>query len=165
MSYVTRFELVGRDDVDVAGGKGANLGELTRAGLPVPPGFVLTTAAYREFVRTAGIGEKIVTLAGGGPDAYDEPSARIRELFTAAPVPGDMAAEITGAWQELGGGAVAVRSSATAEDLEGASFAGQQDTYLNVRGAQALLAAPSPCSTRPTSWRVFKYHQPGSERL
>ncbi|MGH3823620.1 MAG: PEP/pyruvate-binding domain-containing protein [Pseudonocardiaceae bacterium] len=161
MSYVTRFDQVGRDDVDVAGGKGANLGELARAGLPVPPGFVLTTAAYREFVRTSEIGAEIFTLAAehadAGPDAYDEPSACIRGLFTAAAVPGDMAAEITRAWQALGGGPVAVRSSATAEDLEGASFAGQQDTYLNVRGAPALLAAVRDCWASLWTARAMAY--------
>ena len=111
MSYVMRFAELGRGDIAVAGGKGANLGELTRAGLPVPPGFVLTTAAYRA--------------ASGW----------------VAPIPEDMAREITEAWSALGEVPVAVRSSATAEDLEDASFAGQQDTYLNVRGADALLDA------------------------
>lgn len=161
MSYVTRFDQVGRDDGGVAGGKGANLGELVRAGLPVPPGFVLTTAAYREFVRASGIGAEILTLAAvpaeARPDAYDEPSARIRGLFTAVAVPGDMAAEITRAWQAIGGGPVAVRSSATAEDLEGASFAGQQDTYLNVRGAQALLAAVRDCWASLWTARAMAY--------
>ncbi len=72
MSYITRFDQVGRDDVDVAGGKGANLGELARARLPVPPGFVLTTAAYQEFVQTSGIGAEILTLAAVHADAGPE---------------------------------------------------------------------------------------------
>ena len=126
MSYVMRFAELGRGDIAVAGGKGANLGELTRAGLPVPPGFVLTTAAYRD----VGVG---------------------------APIPEDMAREITGAWVALGEVPVAVRSSATAEDLEEASFAGQQDTYLNVRGAEALLEAVRECWASLWTERAVAY--------
>jgi rifampicin phosphotransferase len=128
-----RFADLGRGDIAVAGGKGANLGELTRAGLPVPPGFVLTTAAYR-----AVAGER-------------------RDGFTFRPVPEDMAREITEAWAALGGEPVAVRSSATAEDLEEASFAGQQDTYLNVRGAEALLAAVQQCWASLWTERAVAY--------
>ena len=126
MSYVMRFAELGRGDIAVAGGKGANLGELTRAGLPVPPGFVLTTAAYRD----VGVG---------------------------APIPEDMAREITEAWSALGEVPVAVRSSATAEDLEDASFAGQQDTYLNVRGAAALLEAVRECWASLWTERAVAY--------
>jgi len=126
MSYVMRFAELGRGDIAVAGGKGANLGELTRAGLPVPPGFVLTTAAYRD----VGVG---------------------------APIPEDMAREITEAWVALGEVPVAVRSSATAEDLEEASFAGQQDTYLNVRGAEALLEAVRECWASLWTERAVAY--------
>jgi hypothetical protein len=140
MSYVVQFAELGREDVAVAGGKGANLGELTRAGLPVPPGFVLTTAAYRAFVDA--ISAEILTIAAE-PD--ETGAARIRALITSQEIPDAMAAEITEAWTELGGKPVAVRSSATAEDLEGASFAGQQDTYLNVHGASALLNAVRDC--------------------
>jgi rifampicin phosphotransferase len=133
MSYVVRFAELGRGDIAVAGGKGANLGELTRAGLPVPPGFVLTTAAYRA-------------VAGNNRDG-----------FTSRPIPEDMAREITEAWSALGEGPVAVRSSATAEDLEGASFAGQQDTYLNVRGAAALLDAVRECWASLWTERAVAY--------
>jgi len=126
MTYVVRFADLGRGDIAVAGGKGANLGELTRAGLPVPPGFVLTTAAYRD----VGVG---------------------------APIPEDMAREITDAWAELGEVPVAVRSSATAEDLDEASFAGQQDTYLNVRGAEALLEAVRQCWASLWTERAVAY--------
>ena len=136
-SYVVRFADLGRGDVAVAGGKGANLGELTRAGLPVPPGFVLATAAYRAFVEE--VESEILALAARAE------AAGIRALITSREIPEGMAREITDAWTALGGGPVAVRSSATAEDLEGASFAGQQDTYLNVRGAAALLGAVREC--------------------
>ena len=131
MSYVMRFAELGRGDIAVAGGKGANLGELTRAGLPVPPGFVLTTAAYRAVVDDRG--------------------------FPSRPIPQDMAREITEAWAALGEVPVAVRSSATAEDLEEASFAGQQDTYLNVRGADALLEAVRECWASLWTERAVAY--------
>ncbi len=152
MSYVVRFAELGRGDVAVAGGKGANLGELTRAGLPVPPGVVLTTAAYRAFVDA--IGDEILALAAE-PDAAG--GARIRALITSMPIPDAIAHEITEAWTALGGRPVAVRSSATAEDLEGASFAGQQDTYLNVHGASALLVAVRECWASLWTDRAITY--------
>ena len=158
MRYIRPFAALGRDDLADAGGKGANLGELTRAGLPVPPGFVLTTAAYRAFV--AGIGEEVLRLADlprdAEPAAYDEPARRIHALFAAAPVPDDIAAELRAARAALGP-AVAVRSSATAEDLEGASFAGQQDTFLDVRGDDALLAAVRDCWASLWTARAMAY--------
>lgn len=135
MRYLRQLADVGRGDLALVGGKGANLGELIRAGLPVPPGFVLTTDAYRAYVASTGIGERIL-------DALDDPR-RVRALFT-APVPDDVAGELLAARTELGP-AVAVRSSATAEDLDDASFAGQQDTVLDVRGDDALLAAVRRC--------------------
>ncbi len=114
MKLVAPLDAVGRADLPLAGGKGANLGELVRNGFPVPPGFVVTTHAY--------------DLAG-----------RDDEL------PGELRREIAAAYAALGAGPVAVRSSATAEDLPGAAFAGQQDTYLNVVGEQALLDAVRRC--------------------
>ena len=149
MSYVVRFAELGRGDIAVAGGKGANLGELTRAGLPVPPGFVLTTAAYRTFVE--GVQEKVLAFASASD------AAGIRALLTAPPIPDEMAREVTEAWSALGEVPVAVRSSATAEDLEGASFAGQQDTYLNVRGAAALLDAVRECWASLWTERAMAY--------
>src|SRR5690242_19903594 len=148
MRYLRQLADVGRGDLAVAGGKGANLGELTRAGLPVPPGFVLTTAAYRTFVATSGIGEQVLAAADldadAGPGAYEEPARRIRALFAAAPVPDELVGPLLAARSGLGP-AVAVRSSATAEDLADASFAGQQETFLNVAGTDALLGAVRDC--------------------
>jgi pyruvate,water dikinase len=161
MRFIRRFDDLGRDDVESAGGKGANLGELTGAGLPVPAGFVLTTAAYRAFVTTSGIGDRVLALADvprdAEPAAYEEPSTRIRALFASAEVPDEVARELLDARGELGGVAVAVRSSATAEDLEGASFAGQQDTFLNVRGPDALLAAVRDCWASLWTARAMAY--------
>jgi len=160
MTVIRRLTEIGRSDIALAGGKGANLGELVRAGLPVPRGFVLTTEAYREFVTVSGISENLPVLAapvGTGPASYNAPSARIRELFEAAEVPPEMAEQIVAAYGELGHEPVAVRSSATAEDLAGASFAGQQDTYLNVRGARPLLGAIRDCWASLWTARAMAY--------
>src|SRR6185437_9981054 len=124
---VRRIEEVTAADVDSAGGKGANLGELTRAAFPVPEGFIITTEAYAQAARAAGVDP-------------NEPADAAERLRT-SDVPDGIAAAAREAYAALGGGAVAVRSSATAEDLPGASFAGQQDTYLNVDGEAALLDA------------------------
>src|SRR5215831_7596834 len=130
-------------DVAIAGGKGANLGELTCAGFPVPDGFVLTTAAYAVAARAAGVDPR-------------DPAAAAERLRT-APVPGAIAATARDAYAALGGGPVAVRSSATAEDLPGASFAGQQDTILNVTGEEALLDAVRRCWASLWNERAVAY--------
>src|SRR5215212_10059826 len=142
MTYTVWFDEIRKDDIALAGGKGANLGELSRVGLPVPPGFVVITAAYDAFVEVSGIKGDVVALASvpptEDPDAFEEVAEGIRALFSGGKVPEEMADEIRAAYVELGKDgemAVAVRSSATAEDLPGMSFAGQQETYLNVRGA------------------------------
>src|SRR5919108_4320847 len=118
-------------DIAVAGGKGANLGELIAAGFAVPDGYVLTTAAYRAAARAAKV----------NPSKPDEAADRLRSTA----VPKAVATAATRAYEQLGSGKVAVRSSATAEDLPGASFAGQQDTYLDVDGRDALLDAIRRC--------------------
>ncbi|MCA1814061.1 MAG: phosphoenolpyruvate synthase [Halobacteriales archaeon] len=136
---------VGRADIAVAGGKGANLGEMVQVGFPVPPAFVVTAQAYADFVNSSGLRKQVEeSLKGLNPDdnrALHEASERIRKLFTQAKLPDDLAKQIRDAYASLskgteGGAFVAVRSSATAEDLPEASFAGQQDTFLNVRGQE-----------------------------
>ena len=159
MIFIKQFDQVGRDDIDQAGGKGANLGELTRAGLPVPPGFVIVTGAYREYVAEHQLADKIAALAapGGDPAGYESASEQIRALF-AAEVSDAVRAEIADAYAALGENvAVAVRSSATAEDLPEASFAGQQDTYLNVRGLEDLLVAVRECWASLWTARAMSY--------
>ncbi|HWM57523.1 MAG TPA: PEP/pyruvate-binding domain-containing protein [Pseudonocardia sp.] len=160
MQCVRRFAELGRGDIELAGGKGANLGELTRAGLPVPPGFVLTTAAYHAFVAAGGLAEQILALARLPADAassrYETAADRIRALFTTTEVPAELTTEIAEAYAGLGDVAVAVRSSATAEDLEGASFAGQQDTFLNV-GGDALVGAVRDCWASLWTARAMAY--------
>ncbi|HEY5785466.1 MAG TPA: PEP/pyruvate-binding domain-containing protein [Microlunatus sp.] len=158
---VAALDAFGRGDIDLAGGKAANLGELVRSGLPVPPGFVVTTAAYREFVDTHHLRDRIVALvpasADADPSAYELAAHAIGDLFSAGRVPDDLAAAIVGAYRELGGNAVAVRSSATAEDLEGASFAGQQDTFLNITGPEAVLDAVRRCWASLWTARAMAY--------
>ena len=140
---------VDRGFLSLVGGKGANLGEMTRAGLPVPPGFCVTTAAYARIAAEAQIESLIAELEQTFADSIESLAARassIRNRIEAAPIPADIADAITTAYRQLGDGVpVAVRSSATAEDLPGASFAGQQDTYLNIVGVDAMLEAVRRC--------------------
>ncbi|KRE66156.1 phosphoenolpyruvate synthase [Arthrobacter sp. Soil736] len=186
MTYIKDFGQVGRGDVGTAGGKGANLGELAQAGFPVPPGFVLTTAAYADFVDANGLAPRILELATLPPGAlgtgYDAAAQRIRALFTGGVMPEEIARELREAYSGLsrrtaapgdGGEAdapVAVRSSATAEDLASASFAGQQDTYLNVRGPDAVTAAVIDCwaslwNARAMAYRAREGLDPATVRL
>ncbi|MEO8283703.1 MAG: PEP/pyruvate-binding domain-containing protein, partial [Pseudarthrobacter sp.] len=147
MTYVNNLGDVGQGDVALAGGKAVGLGGLIQAGLPVPQGFVLNTAGYAEFVGANHLEADIRALATLSPQAspqdYEDASGRIRALFTRGTMPSAIEAELGAAYGRLGHGnaAVAVRSSATAEDLASASFAGQQETYLNVVGPEALHAA------------------------
>jgi phosphohistidine swiveling domain-containing protein len=137
-SFVLPLAVVGRDDLAVAGGKGANLGELVRAGFPVPDGAVVTTDAYAAVVRSAGLAPLVAA-------ATEDEGGALRAAFASAEMPADLRAAVLDAYALLGSGPVAVRSSATAEDLPGAAFAGQQDTYLNVVGPDALLDAVRRC--------------------
>ena len=143
------FAEVGKDDVGLAGGKGANLGEMTRAQIPVPPGFIVTVDAYRRFLEASGLRPTIQKLVS--PLDYNDSaqlqrvSRQIKDRIVTVPVPEDIVRDIKEAYRKLGGGAVAVRSSATAEDLKEASFAGQQATFLNVTGEDAVVEAVRGC--------------------
>ena len=159
MIFLKQFDELGRDDIDQAGGKGANLGELTRAGLPVPPGFVIVTDAYRAYVAEHQLAEKIAALAAptDDPAGYESASEQIQKLF-AEGVSDTLRAEIAEGYAALGDDVpVAVRSSATAEDLPEASFAGQQDTYLNVSGIDDLLVAVRDCWASLWTARAMAY--------
>ena len=138
----------GEDQIALVGGKGANLRRLLSLGLPVPPGFVVTTAAYRAFLAANGLEE----LAVADPAAL---AARIAE----APVPDGLRAAMLAAYQRLGAGMVAVRSSGTAEDLATASFAGQHDTFLDVSGPEGLLAAVRACWASLWTTRAVAYRR------
>jgi pyruvate,water dikinase len=159
MIFIKQFDELGRDGIDQAGGKGANLGELTRAGLPVPPGFVIVTEAYRAYVADHQLAEKIAALAAptDDPAGYESASEQLRALF-ADEVSDDLRSQVAEAYATRGEDVpVAVRSSATAEDLPEASFAGQQDTYLNVRGLEDLLAAVRDCWASLWTARAMAY--------
>jgi pyruvate,water dikinase len=151
---VTRIHAVGRDDLELAGGKGANLGELMRAGFPVPDGFIVSTEAYATVVEDAALADVITA----GLAARDD-GATIRAAFENVTIPDGLAAAIIAAYTDLGRGPVAVRSSATAEDLAGAAFAGQQDTYLNVIGDAAVLDAVRRCWGSLWTERAIAYRR------
>ena len=168
------FESVDRGALSTVGGKAANLGELVRAGLPVPPGFCVTTDAYDLVAEGAGLGEILDRLAQTPPGEtarLAELAASMRTALLAAPVPDAVREAIAAAYLELGDGEpVAVRSSATAEDLPTASFAGQQDTYLNVVGEGSLVDAARRCwaslwTDRAVSYRASNGIDPRGVRL
>ncbi len=143
------FAEVAKEDVGSVGGKGASLGEMTRAQIPVPPGFVVTAEVYASFLRvneiTNQVQELLTWLDPNNSAMLNDRSEKIKRLVLAAPIPAEVATEIRHAYHKLGAGLVAVRSSATAEDLPEASFAGQQSTYLNVIGDDEVLSAVREC--------------------
>jgi rifampicin phosphotransferase len=161
------FEEIDRAALPLAGGKATNLGELTRTGFPVPAGFCVTTAAYELVAEDANLEPVLAALAETRPDdttRLAELAAAARAALLEAPVPDDLARAIVAAYEELGDGAsvpVAVRSSATAEDLPTASFAGQQDTYLNVVGDEAVLEAVRRCWASLWTDRAVSYRAGG----
>ncbi|MGI6009177.1 MAG: phosphoenolpyruvate synthase [Methanomethylophilus sp.] len=153
-------------DIPIVGGKGANLGELTSSGFPVPKAFVLTTAAYDYFISTSKIMPKIMAeIKKVDPDSDDTlvaASKKIQEMFAAHEIPADLEAEIKENYHLLLNGKpgfVAVRSSATAEDLPDASFAGQQDTYLNVKDEKDLIDKVRKCWASLFNARAISYRE------
>ncbi|NKE67958.1 phenylphosphate synthase subunit beta [Ramlibacter sp. RBP-2] len=155
------------DSVPLVGGKCASLGELINAGVRVPPGFALTTAGSRRFMAEAGLDLEVRSLLNGADaadlDALEAASMRIRALIEAQPFSEDIEDEVAERYRQLSvrcgmpAVPVAVRSSATAEDLEGASFAGQQDTYLWIRGADAVLHHMRRCISSLYTARAIAY--------
>lgn len=143
------FDQVDKQDIPLVGGKGANLGEMTRAKIPVPPGFIVTSAAYFNFIEDSGLEPKIRGLLEGldveDSKALSSASSKVKDLIMSTHLPDQLARQIGDAYLKLGGGAVAVRSSATAEDLPEASFAGQQSTYLNQEGHDMVVHAVQKC--------------------
>src|SRR5579863_10060705 len=161
--YVLGLEEIDKTQVALAGGKGANLGELSRIeGIRVPAGFCVTTDAFRRVMTAVPwIDDQLDRLSRPDPDdrqAIRTLSAEIRRALEGIAIPDDLAAEITRSVTRLGGQtAFAVRSSATAEDLPTASFAGQQDTYLNVVGPTAVLQHVSRCWASLFTERAVTY--------
>src|SRR4051812_43460782 len=160
--YVLGFQEIDQTQIAVVGGKGAHLGELSRIeGIRVPAGFCVTTDAYRAIVaKIPSLDERLDQLSGLNPDAPEirTLSAEIRQTIEEVTLPGDFAAAITEAVVRLGEpAAYAVRSSATAEDLPTASFAGQQDSYLNVVGQAEILQHVSRCWASLFTERAVTY--------
>lgn len=165
--FIVSFSQVDRNDIGLVGGKGANLGELTKFGAPVPPGFIVTSRAYFYFLEETGIKRKIADelsrIKDDDPTTLQTASARIEKLVTSEKVPKDLAVEIMKAYASLGGPLkdtmVAVRSSATAEDLPEASFAGQQATFLNVFGEANLVKRVKDCWASLFTPRAIFYRE------
>ncbi|MBO0796803.1 MAG: hypothetical protein J2P36_38475, partial [Ktedonobacteraceae bacterium] len=154
-ALVTPLAGLHRDQLALVGGKAANLGEMISAGLPVPPGFCVTTHAYARVAADAGMDALLEEAQASDSHALAE-AARTRLLNTE--LPSQIAEAVLHAYRQIGEGTpVAVRSSATAEDLPGASFAGQQDTYLNIVGDAALLDAVRRCFASLWSDRAVSY--------
>ncbi|OHV32323.1 phosphoenolpyruvate synthase [Pseudofrankia sp. EUN1h] len=164
--WIAWFKELSVHDVGLAGGKGANLGELTQAGFPVPSGFVVTSAAYLRALAEGGLATELARRAAEvDPDdtaGLAAEAADLRARVRAVPVPGDIRRAVLGAYHELGGGGgrpmlVAVRSSATAEDTAGTSFAGMNQTFTDVRGDDELIERVRDCWASLYGERVLAY--------
>ncbi len=189
------FEEVGKDDVGLVGGKGANLGEMTNANLPVPYGFIITSQAYFDFILREKLEKKIKDTLSivnyEHPNELQQASQHIKELILSADIPNSLVNTIITYYEQLkikeekylkrnanllkqgteaikhvySPSIVAVRSSATAEDLPTASFAGQQETYLNIQGETQLLAKVKECwASLFTARAIYYRHQQGFDR-
>lgn len=169
--YLLWFEQLERGDVDIVGGKSSSLGEMTaKTDVPVPYGFATTAYAYRYFVKESGLAEKMRAILAELTDVEDsnllkDVCARLRETMMAEEMPNDLKKSIADAYAELAKKVneetpfVAVRSSATAEDLPDASFAGQQDTYLNVQGADSIIEKVKECYASCFTDRAVYYRE------
>jgi len=176
MKLIAWLDDLRNEDVNIAGGKGASLGEMWNAKLPVPPAFVVTSEAYRYFINETKLDEKIRNILSG-LDVNDtkeltKASKEIRKLIETAKMPDDLRLSIIESYHrlcEMSGGEevfVAVRSSATAEDLPDASFAGQQDTYLNIKGAEEVVKSVQKCfSSLFTPRAIFYREQKGFDHF
>lgn len=184
-NFIKWFSEIHKEDVPLVGGKGANLGEIFNLKVPVPPGFVITTDAYQYFIESSNLDEKIEKLLSGidyeNTDQLEERTKEIRELIEKGKMPEDLREEIIDAYENLnveekelereGTSSllkkkepiyVAVRSSATAEDLGSASFAGQQESFVNVRGNEDLIESVKKCFASLYTARAAYYrHKQG----
>ena len=168
-NYIKWFDEIGKEDVGIVGGKGANLGELTSFGLPVPPGFCVTASGYTKFIKYAELDE-VVKLLMEAVDVEDvdeltNASKEIQTKIKEKEFDPDLKEEILSAYREFSENIgvkdpeVAVRSSATAEDLPDASFAGQQDTYLHISGEEELLNHIRDCFASLWTSRAIYYRE------
>jgi pyruvate,water dikinase len=166
---VIQFEELRKEDIPLVGGKNANLGEMLQARIPVPPGFAVTAYAYKKFITETSIAEKIYKVINetvtdvNDPKKYEEASKKVRKIIEATPMPHDIQRALLDEYNELSKKTnssqafVAVRSSATAEDLPDASFAGQQETYLNVKGNTDLINKTIKCWSSLFTPRAIYY--------
>ena len=167
--YVKKFEELSKSDIGIAGGKGANLGELTQAGIPVPPGFVVTAQAYEYFMDEAGINDKVMSILEkidiNDTKELQAAAEEIKKIINEAPIPEDLVIFIREYYNELcqrvgeDDTDVAIRSSATAEDLPEASFAGQQDTFLHVSGDDEVIEFIRRCWASLFEARAIFYRE------
>jgi pyruvate,water dikinase len=157
------FDEVTKDDIPLVGGKGANLGEMVHARIPVPPGFIVTADAYFKFLKTSKFTDEIrrylEDLDVNDSKKLQEVSSLIKDRISSIPMPPEMVKEIKDAYRKLGKGLVAVRSSATAEDLPEASFAGQQRTFLNIQREDEVVTAVQGCWSSLFEPRAIFYRQ------
>jgi len=180
--FVRWFSELNKNSISVAGGKGANLAEIYNLRVPVPPGFVITAQAYNYFIEKAGLKNKMKEMLDEidyeNTKQLDEITKKLREMIVSSEFPTEMRREVIGAYEDLAGDKdtpvyellrripehifVAVRSSATAEDLEDASFAGQQDSFLNIKGTENLIEAIKKCfASLFTSRATYYRHKKG----
>jgi len=157
------FADVTKKDIPLVGGKGANLGEMTNANIPVPPGFIVTASAYFDFLQRSNITDKIRNLLkpldSSNSKQLQQIAEEIKRVILSAPMPPELRKEIEQAYAKMGRGLVAVRSSATAEDLPEASFAGQQSTFLNVQSEEKIVAAVQECWASLFNARAIFYRE------
>ena len=160
---VVWFDEVTKGDISLVGGKGANLGEMVHARIPVPPGFIVTADAYFKFLEASNITDEIrrylKDLDVNDSKKLQEVASLAKDKISSMPMLPDMVKEIKSAYLKLGGGLVAVRSSATAEDLPEASFAGQQRTFLNIQGEDEVVTAIQGCWSSLFEARAIFYRQ------
>lgn len=170
MKYVIKFEDLTKNDIGIVGGKGANLGELTQAGIPVPPGFVVTAETYDKFMQDTGIFNSVMDILEevdiNNTKQLQEAAEEIKKIIIETPIPEDISTMIIEAYNQLSvrvgeddGADVAIRSSATAEDLPEASFAGQQDTFLHVQGIDQVIEYVRKCWASLFEARAIFYRE------
>ena len=167
--YVKKFEDISKNDIGIAGGKGANLGELTQAGIPVPPGFVVTAETYQKFMEATGIFQNVMDILSkidiNDTKELQAAADEIKNIIKKAPMPEDISTYIIEAYNALSQkigvdeADVAIRSSATAEDLPDASFAGQQDTFLHVKGTDDVIEYVRQCWASLFEARAIFYRE------
>ncbi len=167
--YIKWFNEIDKNDIPIVGGKGANLGELTQKGVDVPPGFCITAGGYKRFIELTNledkIKEKISDLDVEDSSELQKKSSEVRKLINEAEIPDEIKEEIVSAYENfskkigVANPFVAIRSSATAEDLPEASFAGQQDTYLHISGIDAVLENARKCWASLWTARAIYYRE------